>query len=127
MTENLRRIYSDYLSCLNAQDWGRLALFVDDDVTHNERLLGLSGYREMLIEDYKSIPDLQFNAVFVLTDPPALGARLKFDCHPAGEFLGLAVNGKHVVFHENVFYEFRGDKIIRVRSVIDKIAIEQQI
>jgi predicted ester cyclase len=52
---------------------------------------------------------------------------LHFDCSPAGEFLGLPVNGKQVVFTENVFYEFRDGKIVEVWSIVDKAAIERQL
>src|SRR5438105_5024143 len=37
------------------------------------------------------------------------------------------VNGKRVSFTENVFYEFRSEKIREVWSVIDKAAIEAQL
>jgi predicted ester cyclase len=37
------------------------------------------------------------------------------------------VNGKRVSFAENVFYEFRADKIREVWSVIDKAVIEAQL
>lgn len=127
MSPNLKEIYKEYLSCLNAQDWENLSRFVADDVTHNQNLLGLSGYRDMLRKDYEDIPDLHFNAVIVICEPPVLAARLKFDCHPKGEFMGLPINGNNVIFHENVFYEFERDKIVRVRSAIDKAAIEAQL
>jgi predicted ester cyclase len=42
-------------------------------------------------------------------------------------FLGLPVNGRRVRFAENVFYQFRSNKIEQVRSVIDKAAIEAQL
>ena len=45
---------------------------------------------------------------------------MAFDCSPKGKFLGLDVNGKRVRFAENVFYEFRAEKIVQVWSVIDK-------
>src|SRR5947209_19562842 len=56
-----------------------------------------------------------------------LASRLGFDCTPKGKFLGLHVNGKRVSFTENVFYEFRREKIEQVWSVIDKAAIEAQL
>src|SRR5260370_1020254 len=43
------------------------------------------------------------------------------------KLLGLELNGKRVLFTENVFYEFQREKIWRVWSVIDKAAIEAQI
>ncbi|WP_238386684.1 ester cyclase [Chitinophaga rupis] len=41
--------------------------------------------------------------------------------------LSLPVNGRNIVFTENVFYQFHDGKIIEVWSVIDKAAIEAQL
>ncbi len=128
MTEaELATTYRDYIACLNAQDWPRLGLYVAHDAVHNGRAFGLQGYREMLESDFREIPDLRFVVELVTCDPPNVAARLAFDCTPAGEFLGLPVNGKRIVFTENVFYEFRDGKIAQVWSVIDKAAIEAQL
>ena len=123
----LATTYRDYIACLNAQDWPRLGLFVAHDAVHNGRAFGLQGYREMLEDDFRAIPDLRFHVELVTCDPPNVAARLAFDCTPAGEFLGLPVNGKRIAFTENVFYEFRDGKIAQVWSVIDKAAIEAQL
>jgi predicted ester cyclase len=56
-----------------------------------------------------------------------VACRIDFSCSPKGEFLGRQINGKTVSFTENVFYEFRGDKIAQVWSAIDKAAIELQL
>lgn len=125
--DDLTGIYRDYIACLNRQDWPSLGQFVHDDVTHNARPLGLAGYRAMLEQDFREIPDLRFNIEMLIADPPNIAARLKFDCRPLGMFLGLAVNGRRVSFCENVFYEFRDGKIQQVWSVIDKAAIEAQL
>ena len=63
----------------------------------------------------------------LISDPPYIASRLEFDCTPKGKFLGLHLNGKRVSFTENVFYEFRREKIWQVWSVIDKAAIEAQL
>ncbi|MEM5386277.1 ester cyclase [Paraburkholderia phymatum] len=123
----LPAIYRDYIACLNGQDWPGLAQFVHDAAIHNGRRLGLSGYRAMLERDFAEIPDLYFNIQLLVCDPPFIASRLQFDCTPRGVFLGLPVNGKRVSFAENVFYEFRADKIKEVWSVIDKAAIEAQL
>jgi predicted ester cyclase len=86
-----------------------------------------TGYREMLERDFYEIPDLSFDIQLLISDPPYLASRLGFDCTPKGKFLGLHVNGKRVSFTENVFYEFRREKIWQVWSVIDKAAIEAQL
>ncbi|OPY96302.1 ester cyclase [Bradyrhizobium sacchari] len=125
--DELAALYHDYIACLNRQDWPALGQFVHDDVIHNARPLGLSGYRAMLEQDFREIPDLRFNIELLVSDPPNIAARLKFDCAPVGTFLGLAVNGRRVTFFENVFYEFREGKIWQVSSVIDKAAIEAQL
>ena len=124
---DLFNIYRNYIACLNTQDWPTLGQFVDDEVTHNGRRVGLSGYLEMLERDFDEIPDLYFNIEMLLSDPPYIASRLGFDCAPKGTFLGLHINGKSVSFTENVIYEFRSEKIVEVWSVIDKAAIEAQL
>ena len=124
---DLTDVYRGYIACLNKQDWPNLGRFVDDDVVHNGQQIGISGYREMLEKDFHEIPDLHFDIQLLVSDPPYLASRLKFDCTPKGRFLGLPVNGKKVCFTENVFYELRREKIGQVWSVIDKAAIEAQL
>jgi predicted ester cyclase len=125
--DQLEALYRDYIACLNRQDWAQLGRFVHDGVTHNGRPFGLAGYRAMLERDFREIPDLHFTIELLVADPPRLAARLAFDCRPAGQFLGLPVNGRRVTFCENVFYGFDDGKIRTVWSVIDKTAIEAQL
>ena len=81
----------------------------------------------MLERNFLEIPDLYFDIQLLIADPPYVASRLRFDCTPKGTFLGLHVNGRRVSFTENVFYEFRRDRIRQVWSVIDKAAIEAQL
>ena len=127
MADDLSALYRGYIDCVNAQDWASLGRFVGEDVTHNGRPLGLSGYRAMLEDDYRAIPDLHFNIELLACEPPLVAARLHFDCTPIGTRFGLPINGRRVTFSENVFYEFRGGRIVHVWSVIDKAAIEDQL
>ena len=124
---DLAEVYRDYIACLNTQDWPKLEQLVDDDVHYNGQRIGIAGYREMLERDFREIPDLSFEIQLLISDPPYIASRLEFDCAPRGTFLGLQVNGKRVSFTENVFYEFRSEKIWHVWSVIDKAAIEAQL
>ena len=124
---DLSDLYRGYIACLNQQDWPKLEQFVDDYVYYNAQQIGLSGYRKMLERDFYEIPDLHFNIQLLISDAPYIASRLAFDCSPKGKFLGLDVNGKRVSFTENVFYEFQGEKIVEVWSVIDKAAIEAQL
>ncbi|GGE20252.1 hypothetical protein GCM10011390_44380 [Aureimonas endophytica] len=128
MTEpDLARRYRAYLDCLNRQDWDRLGEFVGEHVRHNGRPLGLGGYRAMLEEDFTAIPDLRFVAERLVCEPPHVAARLWFDCAPAGRFLDLPIDGRRIAFAEHVFYRFEAGRIVEVRSVLDKAAIEAQL
>ncbi|RWF04814.1 ester cyclase [Mesorhizobium sp.] len=120
-------VYRHYIACLNKQDWPKLGQFVHDEVIHNGRRLGLSGYLEMLEGDFAEIPDLHFNVQMLISDPPYIASRLAFNCTPKEMFLGLPVNGRRVSFAENIIYEFRDKKIVQAWSVIDKVAIEAQL
>ncbi|MFB5148081.1 ester cyclase [Burkholderia orbicola] len=119
--------YRAYIDCLNRQDWTALGEYVSDDVIHNDRPLGLAGYRAMLEQDFRDIPDLRFDIRLLVSEPPRVACRLRFACSPKGTFMGLAVDGRKVTFAENVFYEFHEGKIRQVWSVIDKAAIEKQL
>ena len=81
----------------------------------------------MLERDFEEIPDLQFNIELLICEPPHAASRLRFDCRPKSLFLSLPVNGRRVIFAENVFYQFRDEKVVEVWSVIDKEAIEAQL
>lgn len=122
-----QEFYGEYIDCLNRQDWDELGRYVADDVKHNGRPLGLSGYRSMLIKDFEDIPDLRFVIDRLVCDPPLIAARLMFNCSPKGQFLGLDIGGRSISFAENVFYEVKDGKIVDVLSVIDKTSIENQI
>ena len=115
--------YRGYIACLNNRRWAELERFVHKEVHYNGQFVGLDGYRQMLDGDVRAIPDLQFNIGLLIVEPPHVAAQLRFDCTPTGELFGLAVNGKRVVFTENVFYEFLEGKIRNVWSVIDKKAV----
>ncbi len=127
MKTDLSDVYRGYIACLNKQDWLKLDQFVHDDLSYNGQRIGIGGFRELLQRDFDDIPDLSFNIQLLVSDPPYIASRLEFNCTPRGTFLGLHVNGKSISFTENVFYEFRGEKIWHVWSVIDKAAIEAQL
>src|ERR1700754_2143620 len=122
--EALAAAYRDYIACLNRQDWQKLGRFVHKDVQRNGQRLGLDGYRAMLEKNFEEIPDLYFKVDLLVSDPPTIASRLRFDCTPKGELFGLPVNGRAISLTENVFYILRDDKIELLWSVIEKAAIE---
>jgi predicted ester cyclase len=124
---DLSDIYRGYIACLNQQDWPNLGKFVHEHVHYNGERIGLPGYREMLEDDFRAIPDLYFDIQLLISEPPRVASRLRFDCTPTGALFGLPVNGRKVQFAENVFYEFLDERIETVWSIIDKAAIETQL
>jgi predicted ester cyclase len=123
----LSDIYRNYIACLNQQDWSKLEQYIDNNVCYNDKQIGLSDYRKMLERNFYNIPDLYFNIQLLVSDDRYIASRLSFDCSPKGKFFDLNINGKKVSFSENVFYEFKKGKIIKVWSIIDKAAIESQL
>ena len=124
--DDLLTIYRNYLACLNGRRWSSLGDYVADDVVHNGRAFGLSGYRAMLESDTHAIPDLEFVPEILLADDRVVSCRLLFQCTPEHEFLGFEPNGRRVSFAEHVFYRFDDRRIGEVWSLIDRDAIRQQ-
>lgn len=125
--EDIVQAYFSYIDCLNCQDWSNLHRYVAEDVSYNGKVVGLAGYRSMLIGDFEAIPDLSFKVSRFSCDPPVIACILDFDCTPEGLLFGVPVNGKRVQFTENVFYEFKDGRILNVWSVIDKAAVCAQV
>ncbi len=107
--EMLSNIYRDYIACLNEQEWANLGAFVADDVHHNGRRLGLSGYREMLERDFDAIPDLHFEIQLLIADSQNVASRLGFHCTPMG---GARAAGERQesALHRECFLHFRERK-----------------
>lgn len=124
--QTLDETYRRYLQCLNARRWDDLAQFVCDDAIHNERPLGLDGYRAMLEADVAAIPDLRFEAQSIVAQGDVVASRLVFRCTPVTPFLGFDPPGGPISFTEHVFYRFRDAKIAEVWSLIDVRAIAAQ-
>jgi predicted ester cyclase len=127
MTQATTDVYRRYLECLNERRWDDLGQYVCEDVVHDDRPLGLSGYRAMLQADVRAIPDLQFSADLLVTQGEVLACRLVFRCTPELPFLGFSPTGARISFAEHVFYTFREKRIARVWSLIDIQAIAAQL
>lgn len=108
----LRSIYLDYIGCLNAQDYGRLGLYVDDDAVHNGKRLGLDGYSRLIEDSFSTYSWLHFNVGILVVDEEKhlVSARLILR--------GTDPNATDVE-REHVIYQFRDDKIAEVWSMLE--------
>ncbi|MET0401610.1 MAG: ester cyclase [Cystobacter sp.] len=75
LKSELADLYRQYISCLNRQDWTNLGRFVHEEVSRNGQFLGLAGYRQMLENDFREIPDLRFHIELLVADPPHVASR----------------------------------------------------
>ncbi|MFC7673637.1 ester cyclase [Mycolicibacterium sp. GCM10028919] len=125
--EALTDVYRRYLDCLNARRWDDLGEFVAEEVSHNDRPLGLSGYRAMLEGDVRTIPDLRFVPDRVVVEGDAVACRLVFRCTPQRPFLGFEPTGAPITFVEHAFYTFRDHRIVEVSSLLDTRAVAAQL
>jgi uncharacterized protein (DUF1800 family) len=92
--EDLTSAYREYIACLNRQDWQKLGRIVHKDVQHNGEKLGLDGYRAMLERNFEEIPDLSFKVDLLVSDPPTIASRLRFDYTPTGDLFGLPLDAQ---------------------------------
>ncbi|MBB2830700.1 UNVERIFIED_ORG: putative ester cyclase [Rhizobium esperanzae] len=88
-------MYEGYIACLNARTWTGLGEFLADDVVHNGRPLGVDGYRAMLEQDCREIPDLYFHIDLVVANEAGLRPGFDSTAHRSMNFLGcLSMEGE---------------------------------
>ena len=94
----------------------------------NGERIGLAGYREMLERDVEEIPDLVVRHSAADRRPAPMSRAGSRSIVRQRESSSASMSrGKRVSFAENVFYEFKGEKIETVWSIIDKATIEAQL
>lgn len=120
-------LYRRYISYLNDRRIDELGDFVHEELTYNGKAMTRLDYQDMISRDVAAIPDLDFDIQTLVTDHDQVACRIRFDCTPQGEFLGLKPNGKRITFFEHVFYKLRDGKICEVWSLLDRPEIERQM
>lgn len=73
---NLAEQYRAYIACLNERRWQDLGDFVDDDVQYNGERISVAGYRAMLENDVRIIPDLRFNIDLLVVEASQVAAQI---------------------------------------------------
>jgi predicted ester cyclase len=123
----LEATYRAYIAALNDRRFGELDGYVHDRITYNDEPMTRQQYQDLLARDVRAIPDLEYQIQTLVVQGGQVACRLWFDCRPEREFLGLEPTGARVAFAEHVFYEFEDGRITRVRSLIDRSAVERQL
>lgn len=110
--EELRSIYMKYVACLNAKSYEDIAKFVNDDVVHNGKRLGVAGYTQLIKDSFETYPWLHFNIGMLVVDETqqTIAARLILK--------GTDPNATDVP-REHIFYKFQHGKISEAWSMLD--------
>jgi predicted ester cyclase len=124
---DLEATYRAYIAVLNDRRFGELAGYVHDQITYNDQPMTRQQYEDLLTGDVQAIPDLAYQIQTLVVQAGQVACRLWFECTPVREFLGFEPTGARIAFAEHVFYEFEDGRIRRVRSLIDRNAVEQQL
>lgn len=124
---DLEATYRAYIAVLNDRRFGELAHYVHERITYNDEPLSRLQYEDLLAGDVQAIPDLAYQIQTLVVQGGQVACRLWFECTPREGFPGLEPTGARVAFAEHVFYEFEDGRIRRVRSVIDRSAVERQL
>ena len=127
VSDPLEPIYRSYIAMLNDRRFSDLDRFVHDELTYNGETWSREKYEELLSDSVRRIPDLHYDIALLVTGPDHVACRLWFDCTPVGDFLGVDVEGRRVLFAEHVFYRFRAGRIEQVWSLIDTDGIRRQL
>jgi predicted ester cyclase len=127
VSDQLERVYRDYIAALNDRRFDDLDQFVHDELTYNGQPWSRERYQALLADDVERIPDLQYEIQLLVVGPDQVAGRQWFDGAPVGEFHGLDVRGRRVSFAEHVFYRFRANRIEQVWSLIDIDGIRAQL
>lgn len=118
--EDLADVYRRYIESILAGDLVSMTHFVAENVVHNDKHLGLEGYKKLLkrnIIDTKM--DIQINRV--VADHDHVAAVLIFTTSEhTRELVGYKLDGKTFSYKENVIYDFDEDRRIKeVHSVVE--------
>jgi predicted ester cyclase len=128
MTEAaLSQRYRDYIACLSGRDWENLKQFVSGGARANAAHSASPAIAPCLNAISRRSRTSGSRSSFWSASRLMLRAGSGSTAGQRVSFLGLPVNGRRVSFAENVFYQFRDERIAEVWSVADKAAIEAQL
>jgi predicted ester cyclase len=127
MGNGLETVYRDYIDALNDRRLDDLDRFVHDRLVYNGEEWTREKYRTLLADDVRKVPDLQYDVQLLVVGADHVACRIRFDCTPQHEFLGIDAGGRRVSFAEHVFYRFRENRIDEVWSLIDVDSIRRQL
>lgn len=120
-------IYQRYIETILKHDLDALYEFVDEHVVHNQRRLGLNGYKQ-LIQNNIIEPNCGIEIVRLVADDSHVASNLLFTI-PKGttDFLGLKVDGQEFTVNECVIYDFKDAKIVNVISCHDSDKVKSHV
>ncbi|KAK5082119.1 hypothetical protein LTR05_007262 [Lithohypha guttulata] len=116
---HLAEIYRKYIQAICDHDLDSIATFVADGVVHNGAVLGLQGYKDLLLKNIVET-DVQVEIKRLIANDDHVAALLVFTTKTTTlELIGIKLDNHPFSYTENVIYDFRDDKIVEVHSLFD--------
>ena len=123
---DLRTIYTEYVSRINAQSDHDFSNFVSNGIVHNDfPPLTVEQYAQIIIDSQGSFRDLKFDVAMLVVEHEddkgngSIAVRIRLSYIPESEAHKDAGEARVEEFYEHVFYSFKQVKIIRVWSLLD--------
>lgn len=112
-------VYRNYIKAVLNHDLDRISDYVSENVVHNGKQLGLSGYKELLLRNIMH-PNVKIDIKRLVADDSHVAALLIFTTSKqTQELVGISLKDDQFSYAENVFYDFSDSKIIAVHSLFD--------
>lgn len=117
--DNLEKVYREYIAAILAKDLDKLSSFVSEEVVHNDKRLGLQGYKDLISRNIvETGVDIEIKRL--VADKETVAAILIFTTKTETKGLvGIQLDGVPFSFAENVVYDFKAGKIAQVYSVFE--------
>jgi len=116
---SLSQIYCSYIKAIRDHDLAKIDEYVSETVVHNDKHLGLQGYKELLCRNIIQT-EVSIEIKRLIADKNHVAAVLIFTTKPSTESLvGIRLDGRPFSYAENVIYDFKDGKIVEVHSLFD--------
>lgn len=126
-TEDLRKLYLNYIEAINAREFHRMAEFAHDTIVFNGEPVARDDYVATMQQHMDSVEDFTWHLDDLIIEDNRVAARLTDTGTPVKHWLGLQPTGRSVTFTEYSFYHFRDGRIERMSYLLDAQTIEQQL
>ncbi|WP_413804842.1 ester cyclase [Streptomyces sp. OE57] len=126
-TQDLRRLYLDYIEAINAREFHRMAEFAHDNLVFNGESVSRDDYVATMQQHMDAVDNFVWRLDDLVIEGDRVAARLTDTGTPVKPWLGLEPTGRSVTFTEYAFYHFRDGRFEDMWYLLDAQTIQQQL